>query len=140
MNADTLRLALILSVLVLAVSCSKHHPRKFDASQWRTASPRQRGDMVFDLLGISPVQWQQRKNWLEFSKTLQGRNRTQVLEILGRPNGEYDSGRMVDGVQVDVAFYYDVGYLNKAGVMQEPCSLVIFFDSNDDVMFASISD
>lgn len=139
-RAYKLKVALISSVLALTVSCSQHHPAKFNASHWRNASPRQRGNMVFDLLGISPAQWRERKNWLKYSDTLNGRNRAQVIEILGSPDAEYESGRTVDGVNVDVSFYYDVGYLNKAGFWREPCSLAIYFNDNHDVVFASISD
>jgi hypothetical protein len=103
--------ALAFLVLCLAlVSCSRE-PRNFDSTEWKAANARGRGSMTNDLIE---------------RQLLKGKSTSEVRQLLGEPDQEYEN-----------SYHYDVNSLDRCYFWE--CRLEVNFDDKG-VTFVGVSD
>ena len=100
----------------------------FDATKWKTATPDERGGMVRDLMGVSPDTgaWQMVHVTLTPKSPLYGKNRKEIIDLLGFPSGQTKDEGFV---------HYDIGYLARGFEGVGSFSLMFnFSDKGDEAM------
>jgi hypothetical protein len=105
-----------------------YHPVPFDRSRWTMTTPQERGLMAFDL--FPPGKMTAGVDILTPASPLYGMTRHQVVQFLGPPDGATDNFVM-----------YDLGYIdrNPNVWLVEPYALVLQFDDQGNLVFATIS-
>ncbi|AUC83482.1 hypothetical protein [Lacinutrix sp. Bg11-31] len=81
------KLIIVFFVLIGFTNCKDYNPKKFEATRWKNASPREKGLMASDLVE---------------SKILIGKSKAEVLELIGKPK---------DSSNINFHYLIEFGYM-----------------------------